>query len=54
MKKTIRNILLVCAGVTMFTACSNVDFDGEHSSDGMFRTNKLKLASIMHNQVIPL
>ena len=42
MKKTIRNILLVCAGVTMFAACSNVDFDGEHSSDGMFEpTNQV-------------
>lgn len=42
MKKTIRNILLVCAGVTIFAACSNVDFDGEHSSDGMFEpTNQV-------------
>lgn len=42
MKKTIRNILLVCAGVTLFAACSNVDFDGEHSSDGMFEpTNQV-------------
>ena len=43
MKKAIRNILLVCTGVTMFAACSNVDYDGEHSSDGMFEpTNQVR------------
>ena len=53
MKKTIRNILLVCTGVTMFAACSNVDYDGEHSSDGMFEP-QTKFVSIMHSQAIPL
>ena len=42
MKKTIRNILFVCTGVTMFASCSNIDFDGEHSSDGIFEpTNQV-------------
>ena len=36
MKKIIRNIVIACAGVITFVACSDVDFGGEHSSDGSF------------------
>jgi len=56
MKKAIRNILLVCAGVTMFAACSNVDYDGEHSSDGMFEqtTHVKPVDTLTHVVYLPV
>lgn len=39
MKQIIRNILLACVGMATLAACSNIDYDGEHTSDGMFEPN---------------
>ena len=38
MKKIFTNILLACAVMAPLAACSNVDYDGEYSSDGTYKS----------------
>ncbi len=38
MKKIFRNLLLACAGITSFAACTNIDYSGEYSSDGAYQS----------------
>nr|WP_314755184.1 DUF4843 domain-containing protein [uncultured Prevotella sp.] len=38
MKKIFTNILLACAAMAPLAACSNVDYDGEYSSDGTYQS----------------